>query len=351
MELALYDPSGGYYTRGPVRLGPAGDYVTASDVGRAFGRALARQLGEIDRRIGPFDPFDVVEFGSGRGLLARDILDALAESLPELARRLRYRMVDRSPAMRDASRCAVREAEALEPDRLGGGHRGALLAIELFDALPVHRVRRRQGELVEVLVDQDSTGALVEVESRAPAGLKRWAQRYGAAAEEGAEAELALEAADLLESMAQAFDRGVFIFVDYGDRAARLYSASGEGGTLLAYHRHEVGQQFLERVGEQDLTAHVNFSALEERARELGLAVLGLTTQDRFLIANGVLECFDPSGSPPGGGVSQVKERLQALHLIHPAAMGRRFKVLLLAKGCDLPPELDGLRDPFARPA
>ncbi len=347
MELALYDPNGGYYTRGPASLGPAGDYVTASDAGRAFGRALARQLGEIDRRIGPFDPFDVVELGSGRGLLARDVLDALALSLPDLAGRLRYVMVDRSPAMRVAAGNAVREAETREPDRLGGGRRGALLAVELFDALPVHRVRRRQGELVEVFVDLDSTGALVEVESAAPVGLKRWAERYGAAAEEGGEAEIALEATDVLEAMAQAFDRGVFILVDYGDRAGRLYSRSREG-TLLAYHRHAAGQRYFERVGEQDLTAHVNFSALEERARELGLAVLGLTTQDRFLIANGVLDCFEGSSSPAGRSVARVKERLQALHLIHPAAMGRRFKVLLLAKGCDPPPALDGLRDPFA---
>jgi len=346
MELALYDPEHGYYASGVSRLGPEGDYVTASDSGRALGRCLARQIEEIDGKIGPFDPFDVVEFGAGRGLLARDILDAASEFAPALAGRLRYRMVDRSPVMRELCRANVPEGEVVEAGELGCGRRGVVLAVELFDALPVHRVRRREARLVEVLVDQDSSGSLTEIESPAPAALAAAAERYGAAAEEGTEAELAPGAGALLESMTGAFDRGVFIFVDYGDRADRLYGAANPDGTLLAYHRHQTSQSYLERVGEQDLTAHVNFSALEDRARELGLRVLGFTTQDRFLIANGILESFEQEG---GGGAREVKKRLQAMQLIHPNAMGRRFKVLVLAKGCDESFDLDGLTDPFAR--
>ncbi len=350
MDLALYDPAGGYYSRSGVdRIGPRGDFVTASDCGSWFGRALARQLAEIDRRTGPHAPFDVVELGPGRGLLARDVLDALARDHPALATRVRYRLVERSAALREACRALVPEGETLAPEELGGGHRGALLAVELFDALPVRRLRRRGARLLEVRVGLDAAGGLAEVEVPAEDVLQELARRHGAAACDGCEAELAPAAGETLEAAARAFERGVFVIVDYGDDARHLYGHERAGGTLLAYHRHSVSRDYLERVGEQDLTAHVDFSALEQRAREIGLAVLGRTSQDRFLIANGVLEAFEPSRCGRDVGVADVKRRLQVLQLIHPAAMGRSFQVLLLAKGCDPPPALDGLRDPFAR--
>jgi len=280
-------------------------------------------------------------------LLARDVLDSLPSVAAGLAGRLRLRLVDRSAALRRSAAELVPEAESLAPEQLGEGLRGALIAVELFDAVPVHRVRRVAGELVEILVDRDAGGGLIEVESPASDELCAIAARYGAAAEEGFCAELAPAACALLESMAAAFERGVFVLVDYGDRAERLYAERNAVGTLLAYHGHATNQDYLLRVGEQDLTAHVNFSALEDRARELGLTVLGFTTQDRFLIGNGLLESFEQTGSAADLAVPRVKERLQAMALIHPGSMGRRFKVLLLAKGCE--PRLTSLNDPFAR--
>ena len=109
MELALYDPGHGYYSGGGAGPGPAGDFFTAADVGRWFGRCLARQVAEIDERIGPLEPFDLIEFGAGRGRLARDVVEALTESASGLAARLRYRMVDRSARMRER---AARNAPA-----------------------------------------------------------------------------------------------------------------------------------------------------------------------------------------------------------------------------------------------
>ena len=347
MERALYDPQDGYYARGPGRIGRGGDFFTASDVGRGFGRCVAAQLSEIDRTVGPFDPFDVLEFGSGRGLLARDVLDAMSELNPGLARRLRYRMVDRSAAMREAAQCEAPEAETIAPERLGDGYRGCVLAVELFDALPVHRLRRSDGRLREIYVDLDEHGALVEREGDPSEALVRLADRYGVAAEDGLEAEVAPGAITLFDAMQRLLDRGVLLFVDYGDAAGELYCAARGRGTLLAYHNNRTNQQYLERVGEQDLTAHVNFTLLTDRARECGLSILGTTTQDRFLIANGILDAFDVADAE-WGRPRRVKQRLQAMQLIHPNGMGRMFKVLMLAKGCDPPPELNGLRDPFA---
>jgi len=345
MDLALYDAAGGYYARGGAVLGPSGDFFTASDVGRLFGASIARQLLEIDQRIGPLDPFHVIEFGSGRGLLARDVLDAMAEIDSGLASRLHYLLVDRSRAMLEESRRRIPEGRSLEPAELQGGLCGSVLAVELFDALPVHRVRRRGGRLVELLVGLGDDGTLVELEGPCSPEVRTLAERYGVAADEGTEADLAPAVDAQLDTMAGCLDRGVMLIVDYGERANALHDGSRPQGTLLAYHRHTTNRSYLERVGQQDLTAHVNFSALEDRARALGLRVLGLTTQDRFLISNGILEVFRPDDPARLHDPRRVKLRLQAMQLIHPSGMGRRFKVLALAKGCD--PVLTGLRDPF----
>ena len=185
----------------------------------------------------------------------------------------------------------------------------------------------------------------MELEGPCSPELRTLAERYEAAAGEGTEAEVPAAADAQLETMAACLDLGVMLIVDYGERANTLYDASRPLGTLLAYHRHSTNRSYLQRVGRQDLTAHVNFSALEDRARAQGLRVLGLTTQDRFLISNGILDAFRPDDPARLHDPQRVKQRLQAMQLIHPSGMGRRFKVLALAKGCD--PVLTGLRDPF----
>jgi SAM-dependent MidA family methyltransferase len=347
MELALYDPEHGYYARGAERLGREGDFFTASDAGRGFGRSMARQIQEIDQLAGAEDPFHVVEFGAGRGLLARDVLDALQEIDSALFERTHYLMVDRSASMRTASAACEPRARAVAPDELEGGLQGCVLAVELFDALPVHRLRRRGGELVEIRVDLNDSGALVERESAPDLDAASFASRYGAAEAEGSEAEVALGLAALLDRMQRVLERGVLILVDYGYPATELYGPERIRGTLLAYHGHATNERYLERVGEQDLTAHVNFTALEDCARDLGLSVLGLTTQDRFLVANGILDYFAQREREESYDPRRVKERLQAMQLIHPLGMGRTFKVLMLAKGWMRSPHLSGMRDPF----
>ena len=348
MELALHHPELGYYAAGPARIGPGGDFVTASDAGPAFGRALARQLVQVDRLLGRPPAFDVVEFGGGRGLLARDVLDALAHDAPDVRARTSYSVVESSRAMREEAARRAPEAQVLGPDEAPADRAGCVLAIELFDALPVHRLRRRAGKLLELFVDLDRSEALIEREDEPTPAAAAWAARYGAAREEGSEAEACPAAAGLLDRLARSLTRGVLLVIDYGDEAERLYGPTRPRGTLLAYSRHATNEAFLERVGEQDLTAHVNFTALEERARELGLDVLGRTTQDRFLIANGILEVFAQPTLVEARDPRRVEARQRALELLHPGAMGRAFRVLALSKGLAGPPALAGLRDPFA---
>jgi SAM-dependent MidA family methyltransferase len=187
--------------------------------------------------------------------------------------------------------------------------------------------------------------ALVEVETEPLAEVAHWARRYGAAPDEGDEAEVSLELTPCLTRLAAAIDRGFLVIVDYGDAVPALYDRGRRRGTLLAYHRHMAGEDFLVRVGEQDLTAHVNLTALADAASACGLTALGVTTQDRFLIANGLLEGIDHAGDD----ARAVRRRLKAKQLIHPDGMGRTFKVAVFSKGFDAPPAVTGLRDPFAR--
>ncbi len=348
MEHALYDPELGYYARGSGRLGREGDYFTASDVGSAFGECAARQLREMDSILGRPAPFAVIEHGAGRGLLARDILDATARDDPGLSARLEVVLVDAGSGMRERARLEVPEATVVPPGGAGPRRAGCCLAVELFDALPVHRVRRRGGRIREVYVGMSEGGELIEVEDDPLPGALDLAVRYGAAPGEGDEAEVCPGAAAALDGMASSLSRGFLLVVDYGYPATELYAPSRRRGTLLAYHRHATNEDYLRRVGEQDLTAHVNFTHLEDLARERGLAVLGRTTQDRFLIANGILDRFADAPGERREDPARVRARLRAMQLIHPEGMGRTFRVLILSAGISPPPVLAGLVDPFA---
>lgn len=314
---------------------------------------MARQLEEMDHLLGEPGPFVYAEFGAGRGLLAADVIAALRASHSPLARRLRVVLVDSSPGMRRACRERLPEAEVRAEAPSPSGDAGCVLAVEWFDALPVHRVRRRGGDLVEVFVDVAPSGAFVEREGPPGEDVRRWAERFGVAPEEGDEGEAAPGLEPAFDAFAASVGRGFALVVDYGHRSAELYSPRHRRGTLLAYHRHRAHEAVLERPGEQDLTAHVNFSALERRAAERGMASLGMTTQDRFLVATGILEAFEDTDPGSWGDPARVKRRLQAKQLIHPGSMGRAFQVWIASKGLDRAPDLRGLRDPFApsRPA
>lgn len=345
MQLALHHPEHGYYARGPERLGRGGDFFTASDVGPAFGACLARQLVEMDALLDRPQPFRYIEHGAGRGLLARDVEDALLAQAPDLARRLAAVLVDTSRGMRAAAAANVPAARVVADGEVPRGGTGCVVAVELLDALPVHRLRRRADALYEVKVAVRGE-RLVEVEEVAGDDLLAWASTYGAAPGDGDEAEACLALGPALSGLAAAIDRGFLLIVDYGHEADRLFGPAHRRGTLLAYHRHRVSEDYLLRVGRQDLTAHVNLTALRAEAEVLGLQTVGMTTQDRFLIANGILDDLDGDETAP---LAATKRRLQAKQLIHPQGMGTTFKVAVFTKGMEPQPVVRGLRDPFAR--
>ncbi|MBI4759134.1 MAG: SAM-dependent methyltransferase [Chloroflexi bacterium] len=353
MALALYAPGLGYYTAPGRRIGKEGDYFTSPNVSPLFGAALARQLTQMWELLGRPVGFAVVECGAGTGLLAGDILKTLREALPELFAGLRYLIVEVS-----------RPLAAVQRRRLGTlslprskvqwffdmAHLireplplvGCVLSNEFVDALPVHRVRMVRGHLREIYVTLKD-GRFVEVEGPVSAsGLVEYFPALGVELVQGQEAEVNLAALRWLEQVGETLDRGFVVTIDYGYEAPELYDPRHLGGTLVGYRGHRLCTNPYEAVGRQDLTAHVDFTALVKHGEKAGLATTGITSQMMFLLSLGVLSEIDELPD----GLEARRERLAARHLIMPGGMGEVFRVLIQHKGV-ANPQLQGLASPW----
>lgn len=315
MELALYHPTLGYYAGAGVGrepLGWSGDYVTSGDVHPLWGRTLARLLHQTWQALGCPAPFDVLELGAGRGLLAKAVWRYAREEASDWLAALRYTLADRTPA--DTWLRAAREERlartlaALEVPAArtrwvtdAGAHFGArtlvgcIVSNELVDALPVHVVEVRDGALAEILVGSDaSTGRLVEVRGVPPSPpLAAYLDSFAVpwrTFPDGWRAEIALTAEPWLRHIGIMLRRGLMVTIDYGATARRLYTRDHYRGTLMVYTQHQVGAHPLAHPGAQDLTAHVNFSALVRAGHAAGLRTVGYTTQGALLTRLGMRE-------------------------------------------------------------
>lgn len=360
--LALYHPEHGYYMRPSAATGREGDFSTSSDVSPAFGQRLAVAAADVFERLGS-ERWSLVEIGPGRGLLMADMLDGLARHAPRALQSLaEVVLVEVSPSLREAQERRLADHPSAPPRRWvasldelePGSITGCVIANEVLDALPVHAVVRRGDRLAEIHVDlAEAPGddgeprfRLVEREPGEPR-LVALAERYGLCPREGHQAEICLELESWIQTLDRALARGAAVLVDYGHEAATLADEHHADGTLLAYHRHRVETDLLARPGEQDLTAHVNWTHLEDAARAAGFTWAGRTTQDRFLLALGIVE--DMAADPAGGAesASRTAFRLSARSLVMPGTGGgRRFEACCLVKG--VPADLRGLQDPFA---
>ena len=335
MEMCLYHPEHGYYTAHVAESGQR-DYFTSPDVGSLFGRLLGGQLRELWELLGHPTRFDLVECGAGCGRLAGDILKWAAEHAPTFLTALRVTLVETSgPLRQQASKrlwqygARVRCVADLPREQIIG----CVLSNELVDALPVHRVVQRAEGLREIyVVAQDGALGEAEGELSTPA-LSHYLERYGTPLEVDQLAEVNLRALGWLERVARSLDRGFVVTIDYGYLARELYGAGHPRGTLLVFSGHRAQEEWLARPGEQDLTAHVNFTALEKHGRELGLETLGFATQTQFLLA--LVQASGLAGEIESmtSEVKKLKLRQQLKQLIHPEGMGETFKVLVQARG------------------
>ncbi len=355
MELALYDPEAGYYAaeaaddadRGPGR---GGDFLTAPEGHPIFGWAIARLLVDAWAAVGRPTRFVVREHGAGAGGLALGILDGLRRSASPLAGAIRYQPVDISPGL--ARRLRERLAAA------GLGHLleaadhtpspGAILANELVDALPVHRVEGAspddpRGPLLERFVDLDSRNALTtSLGAPSTPALAARLRAEGIRLAPGQAAEVCLALDDWLRVAAAPLERGLVLVIDYGAPATELYAA-GRGSTLRAYHRHRVHTDPLVAVGRQDLTAHVDLTAVERAAAANGLQLLGRTTQARLLADLGLGELLVGLQSRSDTTLASYLEARSAVaRMLDPRATGA-FAVLAFGRGLDTGQPLRGL--------
>ena len=361
MGLALYEPDLGYYRSADARPGRAGDFLTAPEMHPIFGAAIARQLDEVHRRLGAPGRFVVREHGAGSGALALAILEAISgqgrlggvAGSPALARAIRYVPIE----VNDQRRVELIDrlgaagfGGALEPDlALDASEPGATLANELLDALPVHRVRAVGGRLRELFVDWQAGGFVeVEGEPSTPAlGLRL--DDEGVVLGNGARAEISLELDGWFAGVAAGLALGVVLVIDYGHPAAELYAPTRAGGTLRAYAGHRVHDDWTIAVGRQDLTAHVDFSAVDRAAAAVGLDRLGQTSQAEFLVGLGLDELLEAIRSDPDTTVEAwLATRSAVRRLLDPRATGG-YRVALFGRGIDTEPMLGGLGFRLAR--
>jgi SAM-dependent MidA family methyltransferase len=356
MELALYDPTGGYYRGEAPRPGRAGDFLTAPELHPIFGASLARLVADAWERLGRPDPFVVRELGAGTGTLAVAILDRLAREVPASRGRIRYDPVEIEPRRIDALELRLRDAghgDALlgEPAH-GGPITGVILGNEVIDALPTHRVVMRDGSLREVLVGLDGDRFVdVEADPTTPALAGRL-HGEGIVLAEGQRAEICLALDPWLRGVAAGLDRGLLVLVDYGHPAIELYDpVRRRHGTLMAYVRQRAQDDPYRHVGRQDLTAHVDVTAVERAAASAGLTHLGTTTQAASLIDLGIEELLRETQSDPATSwEAYLLVRSAVMRLLDPAATGR-FRVMAFGRGWpDGPPRGLGARPDLPLP-
>ena len=348
MELALYHPQFGYYMRPPdagtERIGWSGDFYTSSDVHPVLGQALAHQARQIDALLGHPDPFTVVEMGPGKGLLARDFLNAMAQGQDSISTRLRYVLVERSPAMRALQQTILspwlrKSGSVSWIEALGSlapaSVEGLCFSNELPDAFPVHRIRMSGGLMQEVYVDYDGNRFIECLRPPSSSDLEQYLGRLTLSLPEGYRTEINLAALEWMKQVADSIGRGIAITIDYGHTAQDLYSPDRSEGTLLCYYSQMTSEDPYTKIGLQDMTAHVDFTSLATIGEGQGLHVTGFTNQMSFLMGLGV-EHMIAELEP------ESPEFRAAIHLLRPDGMGSTFKVLVQHKGIERP-TLDGL--------
>ena len=342
MDLVMYEPGLGYYVSGTRKFGRQGDFVTASELGSLYGRCVARQAAQI---LAQLDGGSLLEFGAGSGVLAATVLTELAErdSLPA-----EYLIVEVSPALRaqqqqtlagqiEQNLVKVRWLDSLPES----GFRGVILANEVLDAMPIIRFRvGAEGHMTAGVVRRN--GHLDWSWQRDPSQdgrIDRLVQQYGLVADYTSEVNP--RAAAWMQTVGRVLDAGLILVMDYGYPGAEYYHYERSDGTLMCHYQHRAHMDPFLYPGLQDLTAHVDFSAVAAAGQLAGLDIAGFTSQEAFLLSTGVLDLVAHESSGPVA--PKLSAELKQLTLS--SEMGESFKALAMVKHIDSPLLGFSLRD------
>jgi SAM-dependent MidA family methyltransferase len=353
MQQALYHPEHGYYSSGRASIGRHGDYFTSVSVGPLFGQLLAAQFAQMWERLDQTDNFVIVEQGAHDGDFARDVLGFARKRWPEFFAALRYRIVEPFPILQDRQSQTLAEYErkiewrdsidALEP------FTGVHFSNELLDAMPVHLICSRgpvagttagsQWNEKFVALDGDDFAFVAQpiVDPALRAFITKLPSRPA-----GYETEVNLAVLNWIANLATKLERGYVLVVDYGFRGDEFYAPYRTNGTLQCRAQHRLFTSPFHEIGHTDITAHIDWTSLAERAQKHGLSISGFTDQHHFI--TGIIS-ERLRDQLPGNADLKTKRALQTL--LHPEMLGRAFQLLALAKDVTTP--LAGLK--FARDA
>jgi len=331
MELVLYAPGIGYYMAGARKLGRDGDFVTAPEISRLFGRSLARQVQQL---VG-LGLTDLLEIGAGSGALAADLLLELERlgGAPQ-----RYLILELSPDLRERSRdtLAARAPHLLERvawlNQLPPAFTGVVIGNEVLDAMPAHVFQRDGGSVLELGV------SLKEGRfdwSARPSGSTPAAIDPSCFPADGYRSEFQLAACGFIRTLGEVLQRGVALFFDYGFPRHEYYHPQRNRGTLMCHYRHRAHEDPYYLPGLQDITTHVDFSAIAGAGRDAGLDLLGYTGQAQFLVNCGITDVL--AETPADDAAAYAPLAAGAQKLLSPAEMGELFKVIALGRGVPEP--------------
>ncbi|HWR57873.1 MAG TPA: SAM-dependent methyltransferase [Thermodesulfovibrionales bacterium] len=338
MEMCLYYPGLGYYMKDSTKIGRAGDFYTSPHLHSIFGAMMGRQIEEMWQYMGEPEVFHVVEMGAGMGHLAKDILHFVQSS--KFSDSLRYTIVELNPSIKTKQSGLLADItgkvnwvsglDELEPVT------GCFMSNELLDAFPVRMVEMND-ELEEIYVstapvtsDEDQL-----VEARLPAGkeIKEYLDAFGIELPRGYRTEVNLRLKNWTGQLSRKLVNGFVLTIDYGYPAWDYYGEDRSKGTLLCYYHHQVNEDPYQNIGEQDLTAHVNFSSLKKWGEESGLKTVGFCPQGTYLVSLGIDRVIAElyGDSPDAFEIAKIKG------LLLPQGMGESHKVMIQYKGTSEP--------------
>ena len=340
MSMALYDPEFGYYNTEPAKIGREGDFYTSSHLHPVFGAVMGRQIREMWEVMERPEKFRIIEMGAGAGYFCKDLLDALGHT--DFFNSLRYTIVERSPAMRDNQQRLLKEYSGLvdwisELNEVSGVT-GCVFSNELLDAFPVHLVRMEES-LREIYLDyDDERGFFERAGDLSREEIAGYFKEFSIEVEKGYVTEVNLGIKDWLTRINEMLERGFIFTIDYGYPSREYYSEDRNRGTILCYHRHQICENPYVNIGEQDITAHVNFSAVKKWGEEMGIETAGYCGQGVFMVSLGIDADMKKIAENTHDFMFEIAKIKK---LILPQGMGESHKVMIQHKGV-MAPKLRG---------